>query len=398
MPFKLTPQQEYVRKIVREYCNREIIPLRRELEKDELKYREEQLKKQAKLGHHLHIIPRNEGGTGIGYVAFVIAIEEIGAAWPDFGFGWLPGFAYAITRIAGSEIRKKYMPGILKGEVNATPVITEPTGGSDVLGIQTTAKKVDQGWLLNGRKCFIEWAELTDFILVLAKTGDPNAPETKGPKALSAFVVEKGMPGYRIGRREHTITRKYDLAEVIFDNVFVPDCNLVGEVGRGMLPVFTVVRDAGRQCIMGMLLGYTLGAYRCSVQYARERTLYGKPISQLQAIQFRIAEMYIDLEASRALVYRACSLRDEGVRCDAEQSAAKYFATQAALRTTLNAVNIHGAYGVLEDYMPQRYYRSVIPRISAGGTDEAMKMLIASAAIADANPDLSSKSSESAGW
>ena len=138
-----------------------------------------------------------------------------------------------------------------------------------------------------------------------------------------------------------------------------------------MVWVFMAVGDIGRVGIMSSLNGITLGSYQCSVKYAKERNLFGKPIAELQAIQFRIADMAIDLEATRALTYRSCWLRDQGVRCDAEQAIAKYFATQAALRCSLHAINIHGGYGVLDDWMPQVYYRAAPPVISAGGTDEA---------------------------
>ncbi len=402
MPFQLSPAEEQVRKTAQEYTEKEIISRRKELEKDDRAIWEEQADKQGKAGFHLHIIPREEGGTGIGFVASCIAMEEICAGWPDLLFVELYEMAYYFAKATGGEVEKKFMPGILKGEVRAVPGVTEPSGGSDLLGLQSTAKKVDGGWVLNGRKCFIDEGEICHFAMVLVKTGDPDDPATKGTRSLTAFIVERDMPGYRIGRLEHTLARKEDLAELILDNVFVPDSNVVGGeagVGHGVGPVFKAVGDIGRLTICSMLNGITLGSYRCSVQYAKERNLYGKPISGLQAIQFRIAEMAIDLEATRALTYRAAWLRTQGVRCDAEQATAKYFATQAALRCSLHAINIHGAYGVLEDYMPQRYYRHAPLRISAGGTDEAMKMLISRAALTmDANPDLSSKSMEEAGW
>jgi alkylation response protein AidB-like acyl-CoA dehydrogenase len=215
-------------------------------------------------------------------------------------------------------------------------------------------------------------------------------------------IVERGMPGFRITRMENTLGRKGDLTEYVFDNVFVPDSHLVGGekgIGRGIPPVFTAVADVGRMTICSMLNGITLGSYRCAVQYAKERMAYGKPIADLQAIQHRLAEMAIDLETTRALTYRAAWLRTKGVRCDAEQAVAKYCASQAALKCSLYAINIHGAFGVLDDYMPHHYYRHAPLRNSAGGTDELMKNLIANAVLQrDANPDLSSKSMEEAGW
>ena len=399
MPFQLSPAEEQVRKVAREYAEREIVPRRKELMADDRKIWDEQAEKQTKAGLHLNIIPVEEGGTGLGFVASCIVVEELCAAWPDLQFVSYGEFAYYFAKAVGGELEKKLLPGIVSGELKATAVVTEPSGGSDMLGLQATARKVDGGWVLNGRKCFASEGEYCDFIMTLVKTGDAA---TLGTRSLTAFIVEKGMSGFRIGRMENTLGRKEDLTEFIFDNVFVPDSHVVGGekgVGRGMAPVFAAVADVGRLTICGMLNGITLGSYRCAVKYAKERKLYGKPIAELQAIQHRIAEMAVDLEATRALTYRAASLRTQGIRCDAELAAAKYFATQAALKCSLHAVNIHGAYGVLDDYMPHYYYRHAPLRISAGGTDELMKNAIAAAAIQkDGNPDLSSKPMEEAGW
>lgn len=394
MPFQLSPAEEMARKIAQEYTEREIIPRRKELMKDDRKAWEEEAVKQNKFGFHLHIIPREEGGTGIGYVASIISIEELCAGWPDLQFVTYGEMAYYFVKATGGEVEKKYLPGIISGDVKATTVVTEPSGGSDMLGLRSTARKVDGGWILNGRKCFISEAPCSDFIMTLVKTGDPKDPATRGTRSLSAFIVENGMPGYRMGRMENTLGRDGDLAEIIFDNVFVPDSNLVGQVGRGIPPVFSAVAFTGRMTIFGMLNGITLGCYRCSVKYAKERKLYGQSISEFQAIQHRIADMAIDLEAARLLTYRAGWQRTKNMRVDGELAIAKYFSTQAALRASLHAVNIHGAYGVSEDYMPYHYYKHAPLRIDAGGTDELMKNMIAASALADGNPDLSDKPME----
>jgi len=402
MPFQLSPADEMARKIAQEYTQREIIPRRKEMMVNDQAMWNEQAKKQCQHGFHLHIIPQKEGGTGIGFVASCATIEELCAGWPDLQFVTYGEMAYYFARATGVEVYEKYMPGIISGDTMATTVVTEPSGGSDVLGLQSKARKVEGGWILNGRKCFISEGEYCQFMMTLFKTGDPNDPATRGARSLTAFIVDVDMPGFRFGRIENTMGRKRDLAEMIFDNVFVPDSHVVGGekgIGRGIPPVFNAVADIGRLTICGMLNGASLGSYRCAVQYARERTLYGRPIAELQAIQHRIADMAVDLEAARALTYRAAHLRTMGVRCDAELSIAKLFATNAAQRITLHCVNIHGAYGVLEDYMPQQFYRHAPLRITAGGTDELMKNIIAAAAIQrDANPDLSSKSMEEACW
>ena len=402
MPFELSPAEEMSRKIVREYCEKYIIPRRKELMTNDQDMWDEEARRQTRAGLHLHIVPREEGGTGIGYVASCITIEELCAAWPDLAFAIYGEFAYYFAKRCGGAVAKKYMPGIIKGDILATPAITEPSGGSDVLGLQATAKKVDGGWVLNGRKCFQSEGHYCDFVMALFKTGDPNDPKTPGARSLTAFIVDKEFDGFRVSRLENTIGRKGDLTEFVFDNVFVPDNFVVGEergIGRGLGPVFAAVGDIGRMTICGMLNGITLGCYHSAMKYAKDRKLYGRPISELQMIQARIANMAVDLEASRALTYRAAWLRTKGVRADAEQATAKNYAEKAAIRCAEHCVKIHGGYGVVEDYMPHHYYRHAPMRFGAGGTEESLSIMIATAAFRDeANPDLSSNPMENAGW
>jgi len=394
MPFELTPEEEMVRKIAREFTEKEVIPHRKELREENWDFIMELAKKMAASGFHLNLISREIGGTGLGQIARSITYEEICAGWPLLYPMLSTEFGWCFASATGGEVENKWMPQVVKGSGFAAPMITESSGGSDILALTTTAKKDGNSWVINGRKCFIHHAHIADFGMVLAKTGDPNDPATKGLKSLSAFVVEKDMPGYRLGRAEHTLSERAQTWELIFDNVRVPDSYLVGEVGRGMSPVFTAVGDIGRLGITSKLNGCILGSYQCSIKFAKERLLYGKPISTLQAIQWRIADIMIDLETSRSLAYRAGWMRNKGMRCDSEQAIAKYFATQAAQRCSLHAINIHGGYGVLDDYMPQVYYRFAPPMIGAGGTDEALKQVMARAALEGADPVLGSQAAE----
>ncbi len=402
MPFELSPAEEMSRKIAREYCEKYIIPRRKELIIDDQEMWDEEARRQTRAGLHLHIVPKEEGGTGIGYVASCITIEELCAAWPDLAFAIYGEFAYYFAKACGGAVYKKYMPGIIKGDILATPAVTEPTGGSDVLAIQTNAKKVDGGWVINGRKCFQSEGHYADFIMALVKTGDPNDPKTPGARSLTAFIIDREFDGFKIGRLENTLGRKGDLTEFVFDNVFVPDNFVVGEeagIGRGLGPVFAAVGDIGRQTICSMLTGISLGCYRTAMKYAKERKLYGRPISELQMIQARLANMAIDLEASRALTYRAAWLRTKNIRADAEQATAKNFAEKAAIRCAEHCVKIHGGYGVVEDYMAHHYYKHTPLRFGAGGTEESLNIMIANAVIRnEANPDLSSTNMETAGW
>ena len=286
----------------------------------------------------------------------------------------------------------------MRGEAQAAPFINEAQGGSDVMNYTTTARKEGDHWVINGRKCFISGGHKADFGMLLAKTGDPKDPATPGIRSLSAFIVEKGMPGFTVERVEESMAG-HATASLRFDNVRVPESYVVPPgIGHGLTPVFMAVWDVGRMGICACLTGCILGCCRCSVKFAKERVLYGNPIYNLQAIKHRIAEMYTDLAAARLLTYRGAWLRDKGLGSGLEQSAAKYFTTQAALRASLHAIHIHGGSGDMVEYMPQAYYRMAPLLIAGGGTDEIMKDTIGGAAVSGANPVMGAKGAEESGF
>ena len=398
MSFKMTHEQELARKIALEFAEREIIPHR-----DKLRVEDEEIAKQlrikeAKAGFHLAMIPRDEGGTGLGQVGRVVMEEELAAAFPRMVSSLHREFAYVFAKATGGVVKEKWMPRILKGEASASPFINEPQGGSDLMNYTTTARRDGDDWIINGRKCFLSNAHRVDFGMILLKTGDPKDPATRGGRAITSFIVEMDMPGIKVERVEKSMAGHLT-ATVSFSDVRVPGNYIVPPgVGRGITPVFMAVWDVGRMGICAALLGCILGSCRSSIQFAKERVLYGKPIHNLQAIKHRIADMYIDLAASRALTYRAAWLRDQGLNSSQEQSIAKYYCTQAAIRASLHAINIHGGSGVMDEYMPQMYYRFAPCLIGGGGTDEIMKDTIAAAAINGANPVMGANPAETSGF
>ena len=400
MPFETTHVQDIARKIAMEFAEREITPHMDKLRKGDKEFLEELEEKEAKACFHLALIPREEGGIGLGQLGRVIIEEELVGAWPHMPASIHQEFAWYFARACGGEVSKKWMPLILKGEARAAPFINEPQGGSDVLNYTTRAYKDGDFWVISGRKCFISGGHKADFGMLLAKTGDPNDPKTPGIRSLSAFIVEREMEGFKIERVERSMAVGGDFtASITLDNVRVPESYLVPPgVGKGLTPTFAAVWDIGRLGISATLVGSILGCCRCVVSFVKERFLYGKPIYELQAIRHRIAEMYVDLAAARALTYRAAWLRDKGISSRMEQSIAKYFATQAAERSALHAINIHGGSGVMEDYLPQAYFRFVPLLIAAGGTDEIMKDTIGMAAVEGGNPTLGEKSAEESGF
>jgi alkylation response protein AidB-like acyl-CoA dehydrogenase len=376
MDFQLSPQQELLRKSVREFAEGAIAPKVQHMEEtDEVPwdlYKE--MSKQLYMGV---LIPKESGGTAFGHLARMIMLEEVGRisaatamALQIFHLGTVP-----IVDFGSDAQKKKYLPGMAKGERLSTIAVTEATGGSDPTGIQTTAKLQGDSYILNGRKCFITHGHVADVMTIMTKTGE-------GPKGFSAFIVEKSFPGFKLGRKE----KKFGLhgcntGEVAMENCAVPRENLLGSEGDGLKVSMAAISEVGRAGMAGCGLGVINACLEASVKFANQRTLGGKPISQHQAIQWMISDIYMDLEASRLLAYRASWLKDQKVRCDTDMAMAKYYATEAAVRCAKKAVDIHGGYGYMMEYPVQRYYRDAEILIASAGTSEIQRIVMARKAL-----------------
>jgi len=376
MDFQLSPQQELLRKSVREFAEGAIAPQVTHMEEtDEVPwdlYKE--MSKQLYMGV---LIPKEFGGTAFGHLARMIMLEEVGRvsaatamALQIFHLGTVP-----IVDFGNEAQKKKYLPGMAKGERLSTIAVTEATGGSDPTGIQTTAKLQGDSYILNGRKCFITHGHVADVLTIMAKSGE-------GPKGFSAFIVEKSFPGFKLGRKE----KKFGLhgcntGEIAMENCAVPRGNLLGSEGDGLKVSMAAISEVGRAGMAGCGLGVINACLEASVKFANERILGGKPISQHQAIQWMISDIYMDLEASRLLAYRASWLKDQKVRCDTDMAMAKYYATEAAVRCAKKAVDIHGGYGYMMEYPVQRYYRDAEILIASAGTSEIQRIVMARKAL-----------------
>ena len=376
MDFQLSPQQELLRKSVREFAEGAVAPKVTHMEEtDEVPwdlYKE--MSKQLYMGV---LIPKEFGGTAFGHLARMIMLEEVGRvsaatamALQIFHLGTVP-----IVDFGNEAQKKKYLPGMAKGERLSTIAVTEATGGSDPTGIQTTAKLQGDNYILNGRKCFITHGHVADVLTIMAKTGE-------GPKGFSAFIVEKSFPGFKLGRKE----KKFGLhgcntGEIAMENCAVPRGNLLGSEGDGLKVSMAAISEVGRAGMAGCGLGVINACLEASVKFANERILGGKPISQHQAIQWMISDIYMDLEASRLLAYRASWLKDQKVRCDTDMAMAKYYATEAAVRCAKKAVDIHGGYGYMMEYPVQRYYRDAEILIASAGTSEIQRIVMARKAL-----------------
>jgi alkylation response protein AidB-like acyl-CoA dehydrogenase len=376
MEFGFTTEQEMLRSSVREFAESEIKPKVQHMdETNEVPM--DIIEKMAKLGFMGVMVPREFGGLGMGHVARTIMLEEIGhvsAAMANTLQCIHLGISPVVTD-GTEEQKKKWLPTLVRGEKLSTFASTEPVGGSDVLGIQTTAKPEGENYIINGRKCFITNSHLPGLHVVVAKTGE-------GSKGLTVFVVQSDTPGFRPGREENKIGLKgCDTGELIFQNCVVPKVNMIGKEGDGLRIVLTTISNVGRPGITSAALGIIQSCLEEAVRYSKQRVLYGKPISELQAIQWKLTDIYMDYEASRLLAYRAAWMRDRGERCDAENAMAKLWATEAAVRCAQKTIEIFGAHGLMKELAPQRLLRDAELLLAGAGTSEVMRLVMVRKAL-----------------
>jgi hypothetical protein len=360
--------------MVREFAEREMLP--HVMEWDEASHFPlETIKELGKLGIMGTIFPIEYGGSGMGYVDYVIAIEELSRVDGSVGIIVAAHTSLCTNHIflAGNEEQKRrYIPKLAKGEFIGAWGLTEPGSGSDAGSARMTAARKGSGWLLNGTKTFCTNGHYADVIVVLAVTD--KAAHTHG---LSAFIVEKDAKGFRPGKKENKLgLRASDTAELIFEDCYVPASSLLGSEGNGF-PDSMRVLDGGRISIAALGLGMAQGAYESALKYSKQRKQFGKPISDFQAIQWKLADMATEIDASRLLTLRAASMKDAGKKTTLESSMAKLFTSEVAVRCANEAVQIHGGYGFIKDYPAEKFYRDVKLCTIGEGTSEIQRMVIA---------------------
>jgi len=369
--FTFTEEQEMFRKAAREFAETQIAPLVDEMEKTG-EVSDAVVKALGEAEMMALTIPEEYGGLGLGYTARMIALEEVSRVSVATAM-MLQVFALGIepiVRFGSEELKKKYLPGLAKGERLSTTAVTEATGGSDPTGIRSSYKKDGDNFIVNGRKCFITNSHIADTITILTKSEDD-------PKAFCAFVIDKDMDGWKATHKEHKVgMRGCNTGELAFENLVIPKAQLLGNEGKGLGVTMAAIGDVGRGGMVGCALGLQAACLEESIKFANERILYGKPISALQGIQNKLAEMKIDLEAGRLLAYRAAAMQDSGIRCSNEFAVAKYFTTEAAQKAAKMAVDIHGGYGCMEEYAVSRYWRDAAVLGPSAGTSDIMKVII----------------------
>jgi len=372
--FGLTEEQEQLRKEVRAFAEREVAPHVSEWdEKSEFPHKV--VKKLGEMGLMGVIFPEDLGGAGMGYVEYVLAVEELSRVDGSVGIIVASHNSLCTNHIflGGNDAqKKKYVTKLASGEWLGAWGLTEPGSGSDAGGMRTTAVRGDGGWVLNGSKTFITNGTYADCALVLAVTDKEKG--TRG--GISAFVVEKGTPGFRPGKKENKLgLRASDTAELIFENCVLPEENLVGNIGDGFKDAMRVL-DGGRISIAALSLGMARGALDAAVKYATARKQFGKAISEFQAIQFKLADMATQLDAAWLLTMRAAQIKDKGQKVTMEAAMAKLYASEAACRICDEGVQIHGGYGFIKDYPAEKFYRDVKLCTIGEGTSEIQRIVI----------------------
>ena len=373
-PFNLTDEQEHLRREIRDFAQREIAP--NVMRWDEAsEFPADVVKQLGQMGLMGMIFPVEYGGAGLGYVDYMTAIEELSAVDGSVGIIVAAHNSLCSNHIflAGNEEqRRKYIPKLASGEWLGAWGLTEPNSGSDAAGAKTTAVRKGDKWVLNGNKTFITNGHYADVAVVIAVTD-----KSQGTHGLSAFVVEKGTPGFRPGKKENKLgLRASDTSELIFEDCEIPAENLLGKLGEGFIDSMRVL-DGGRISIAALALGIGRGALEASLRYVKERKQFGKAIAEFQGVQWKLADMATELDAARLLTLRASVLKDAGQRVTRESSMAKLYASEVAVRICDEAVQLHGGYGFIKDYPAEKFYRDVKLCTIGEGTSEIQRMVIA---------------------
>jgi butyryl-CoA dehydrogenase len=378
MDFELTDEQQLIRDAVREFAETEVTPIAAELDRDH-RFPYELLPRLAEMNLMGMPYPEKEGGAGADYVSYVIAVEELSRACASTGVILSAHTSLATWPVYkfGTEAQKdRYLHDMASGRRLGAFALTEPGAGTDAGAGTATATLHADGYALNGSKMFITNAPFAEVYIVFAKT-DPE----RGTRGMSAFIVEKDTPGFSVGEAEHKLgIRGSSTPPVYFTDCRVPKEALLGGEGDGF-KIAMATLDGGRIGIAAQALGIAQAALDASVAYAKERVQFGKPIANLQAIQWMIADMATEVHASRLLVYRAASCVDNGRPYSTEGAMAKLFASETATRVAGKAIQIHGGYGYTESYPVERNYRDAKITEIYEGTSEVQRMVIARSAL-----------------
>jgi alkylation response protein AidB-like acyl-CoA dehydrogenase len=372
--FRLTDDQRLLRQSVREFAESEIAPHTRRL--DETKdFPHDIFRKMGAQGYLGVVFPETYDGAAMGYQEYAIIIEEIARVDPAIALGVAAhnGLCSShLFRFGSEDLKQRYLKPLARGEFLGAWSLTEPTAGSDAGGTRSRAVKDGDGWVLNGSKTFATHGSVGRVCVVFCVT-NPQA----GKKGISAFLLEKGMKGFRHGKVEDKMgMRASDTAEVIMEDCRVPSSHLIGTEGMGFVNALEIL-DRGRIAIAALSLGTAQGAYEAAVKYAKQRQQFGKPIATFQAVAFMLADMAARVDAARLLTYRAAWMEDAGQKVTRASAMAKLFASETAVSVADKSVQIHGGYGYIKEFPAEKFYRDAKLCTIGEGTSEIQRLVIA---------------------
>ncbi|MCB0700251.1 MAG: acyl-CoA dehydrogenase family protein [Chitinophagales bacterium] len=373
MDFKNTETQEQIKDMVRDFAEKHIRP-------DMMKWDEEQIfpvdlfHKMGELGLMGVLVPTEYGGSGLSYFEYVTVVSEIAKVCSSIGLSTAAHNSLCTGHIlyfGNEEQKKKYLPKLASGEWIGAWGLTEANTGSDAGNMRCTAVRDGDDWILNGTKNWITHGKSGNVAVVLARTGEPRTKSN-----VTAFIVEHGTPGFSAGKKENKLgMRASETTELVFDNCRISDAQRMGEVGDGF-PQAMKVLDGGRISIAALALGIAKGAYEAALKYSKEREQFDQPISNFQAIAFKLADMYAKIEAAEALIYQAADMKNRGEKMTKESAMAKYYASEICVQVSTDAVQIFGGYGYTKDFPVEKFYRDSKLCTIGEGTSEVQKLVI----------------------
>ena len=373
MDFKYTENQEMIAKMVQDFADKEIRPNLMKWDESQ-EFPVDLFKEMGKLGLMGVLVPEEFGGSGFGYHEYITAITEVAKVCGSIGLSVAAHNSLCtghILAFGNEEQKKKYLPKLATAEFIGAWALTEPNTGSDAMRMKCTAKKEGENWILNGTKCWITHGISSDVLVVIARTGD-----LLDSRGMTAFIVDRSNPGLKAVKKEDKLgMRASETAEVIFEDCVVHESMVLGEVGNGFQQAMKVL-DGGRISIAALSLGIAKGAYEASKKYTKEREQFGEPISNFQAISFKLADMATEIEAAELLTHQAADLKNKGQKMTKESAFAKYYASEVSVKVSTDAVQIFGGYGYTKEFPVEKFYRDSKLCTIGEGTSEIQKLVI----------------------
>lgn len=373
MDFNYTDTQQQIAEMVRDFANKHIRPQMMEWDETQ-KFPVELFHQMGELGLMGVLVPSEYGGSGLSYFEYVTVISEVAKVCGSIGLSTAAHNSLCTGHIlyfGTEEQKKKYLPKLASGQWIGAWGLTEANTGSDAGNMRCTAVKDGNDWIINGTKNWITHGISGNVAVVLARTGEPRTKNNS-----TAFIVEKGTPGFSAGKKENKLgMRASETAELVFDNCRISDAQRMGPVGDGFQQAMKIL-DGGRISIAALALGMAKGAYEASVKYAKERHQFDQPIANFQAIAFKLADMKVKIEAAEALIYQAADMKNRGEKMTRESAMAKYYASEICVQIATDAVQIFGGYGYTKDFPVEKYYRDSKLCTIGEGTSEVQKLVI----------------------